>query len=153
MIIEKPKKEDLDEINKIARQVHLQHVGYRPDIYVDVPQVILPERYLELLEKSQIFVCRDEGSIVGYLTTTVGEHRTINGFVPRKNLLVEAIGVTQECRSEGVGSRLMDFAIEMAKREKCTEIELTVSPENERAIKFYEKHGMRVKNIKYMKKV
>jgi len=47
----------------------------------------------------------------------------------------------------------MKKALEYAKENNCTDVRLTVNEENEKAIKLYEKLGMKVRNIAYTMKI
>ena len=47
----------------------------------------------------------------------------------------------------------MQHIIKLGKKECYTDIQLTVNEENTKAIKFYEKLGMRIKNISYSMKI
>ena len=43
----------------------------------------------------------------------------------------------------------MEHILGVTRKYKCTDIDLTVNQENLTAINFYEKLGMKIKNIKY----
>ena len=71
----------------------------------------------------------------------------------RKILHIDAIGIDEKYRRNGVGTQLINYIIDLAKKEKCTDLQLSVNEENTEAIKLYEKIGMRVKNISYSMKI
>ena len=148
MIIEKPKKEDFNEINVITNEIHEQHVAYRPDIFKSVATPILQDYYNEMIDNNEIYISKEENIITGYIIVKIIEKNN-NGFFSRKILLIDNLATKQGHQGKGIGTQLMNYAIELARKEKCTDIELTVSPENTNAIKFYEKFGMKVRNIKY----
>ena len=68
-------------------------------------------------------------------------------------MTIEAIGVDSNYQNKGIGKQLMDYVISIAKEQGCNTVALTVNKENITAIKFYEKLGMRVKNISYSMKI
>lgn len=152
MKIEIPKKEELEEVNKIARQVHELHVGWRPDIFKSVHYVIEKERFESLIEDKKIYVMRDEDKIVGYVTIEIKE-RNSTGMHYRKILDLDAICIDNNYRGKGLGTELINYIIDLGKKEKCTDLYLSVNEENTDAIKLYEKIGMRVKNISYSMKI
>lgn len=86
--------------------------------------------------------------ILGYIALKVLEK---NSYVTynHKTLLVDMLVVDKNHHNKGIGQTLMNFAKDKAKELHCTALELTVSPENIAAIKFYEKQNMKQKTIKY----
>ena len=67
----------------------------------------------------------------------------------RKLLSIDTLCVDKDFRGQGIGTKMLEFA----KEQNCTDIYLTVNPNNENAIKVYEKFGMRVHNLSYMMKL
>ena len=152
MKIEVPKIADWKEVNKIARQVHEMHVAWRPDIFVSVDDVIEKEHYEILIENEDIYIIKEAETIVGYAMLERKE-RKVHGMHYRKIINIEAIAVDEKYRGKGYGTALINYIIDVAKKENCTDLYLTVNEENEDAIKLYEKIGMRVRNIAYSMKI
>lgn len=152
MIIEVPKIEEWKEVNKIAKQVHEMHVAWRPDIFVSVEDVIEKERYEMLIRTENIYIIRENEIIVGYAMLERKE-REAHGLHYRKIINIEAIAVDENYRGKGYGTTLIKYIIDIAKKEKYTDLYLTVNEENEDAIKLYEKIGMKVRNIAYSMKI
>ena len=155
MEIEKPIIEDFDEINVIAKEVHDLHVEFRPDIFKQAEKPISQDYFNSLLANNQLYVAKENNRIVGYIIINPKESDgfTEDFYIKCKTIIVEALGVKKEYKSKGIGTQLMKFVIDYVKRNGYTDIELTVSSENTDAIKFYEKLGMRPKNIKYQMRV
>ena len=147
-----PKIEDWKEVNKIAKQVHELHVAWRPDIFVSVEDVIEKERYKILIEAKDIYIIKEGEIIVGYATIERKE-RDVHGMHYRKIINLEAIAIDENYRGKGYGTALINYIIDLAKKENCTDLYLTVNEENEDAIKLYERVGMRVRNISYSMKI
>lgn len=152
MIIEVPKIEEWKEVNKIAKQVHEMHVAWRPDIFVSVEDVIEKERYEMLIRTENIYIIRENEIIVGYAMLERKE-REAHGLHYRKIINIEAIAVDENYRGKGYGTTLIKYIIDIAKKEKYTDLYLTVNEENEDAINLYEKIGMKVRNIAYSMKI
>ncbi len=147
-----PKMEKQKEINELAKQVHKLHVNWRPDIFLDVEEVISKERLKTLLEENSIYVAKIEEKIVGYIIINIIEKK--NSFMRYRKLLnVDTLCVDKNYRGKGIGTKMLKFAKELGRKNNCTDIYLTVNPENERAIKVYENFGMRVKGISYMMEI
>ena len=153
MNIELAKKEELKEINKIAKQVHDLHVKWRPDIFKEVDEPISEEMFQEMLLLQEIYVAKEEGKIVAYANIKIKEANNMPGYDYRKILNLEAIGVDEQYRNKGIGTQLIEYIINIGKQQGCTDFVLTVNEENVNAIKCYEKIGMRVRNIKYSMKI
>ncbi len=106
------------------------------------------------MENSGLYVAKENEITIGYVIIKRKDNSYSDDFyLANKTLLIEVLGIKSEYIYKGVGTEIMNFIIKLARKENYTDIELTVSPENARAIKFYEKLGMRVKNIKYQMKV
>jgi len=58
-----------------------------------------------------------------------------------KRLYLEDLIVTEKARGAGVGKKLLDRTVKIAKENNCTGVMWQVLDWNEPAIKFYEKYG------------
>ena len=148
MIIEIPKIVDYIEINNLAKQVHRLHVKWRPDLYLDIDEVIKKEDLKEKIQSNEIIVAKMQNNIVGYVTFNIQEkNNPIMRY--RKQLQIEAICVDENNRCKGIGTELLKHLKNIAKEKNCTDMYLTVNEENINAIKLYEKFGFKVKSIAY----
>lgn len=152
MKIEIPQIKDYDDVNRLAIQVHELHVGWRPDLFISVDEVISREYFNELISNKNIFVAKLEEEIVGYIIFNIRE-KSVTGMRYRKQLNIDAICVDEKRRGNGIGIQILNFIKEVAKENNCTDLYLTVNEENVNAIKIYEKFGMKVKNIAYSMKI
>jgi len=148
MIIEIPKKEEYEKVNSLAHQVHELHVGWRPDLFTSVDEVIDKENYIEMINNEQIYIAKLDSEIVGYMVIKIKEKEN-HAMRYRKQLDIEAMCVDEKHRGKGIGTSLLNYAKEIAINNNCTDMYLTVNEENTNAIKTYEKFGMRVRNIAY----
>ena len=147
-----PKIENQVEINNLAKQVHKLHVNWNSDIFLDVEQVIPIERLEKLLETESIYIARLENKIVGYIIIDIKEKD--NGLMRyRKILSIDTLCIDEKCRRQGIGTKMLEFAKRLGKEKNCTDMHLTVNPNNKNAIKVYENFGMKVNNISYMMKL
>lgn len=148
MIIEIPKITDYIEINNLAKQVHRLHVKWRPDLYLDIDEVIKKEDLKEKIQSNEIIVAKMQNNIVGYVTFNIQEkNNPIMRY--RKQLQIEAICVDENNRCKCIGTELLKHLKNIAKEKNCTDMYLTVNEENINAIKLYEKFGFKVKSIAY----
>ena len=147
-----PKIENQVEINNLAKQVHKLHVNWNPDMFLDIEQVIPIERLKKLLETESIYIAKIENKIVGYIIIDVKEKD--NGFIRyRKILSINTLCIDEKFRGQGIGTKMLEFAKRLGKEKNCTDMHLTVNPNNKNEIKVYENFGMKVHNISYMMKL
>ena len=147
-----PKIENQVEINNLAKQVHKLHVNWNSDMFLDVEQVIPIERLEKLLKTESIYIARLENKIVGYIIIDIKEKD--NGFMRyRKILSIDTLCIDEKFKRQGIGTKMLEFAKRLGKQKNCTDMHLTVNPNNKNAIKVYENFGMKVNNISYMMKL
>lgn len=152
MNIEIPIIEDLFAIDKIAVQVHECHVAWRPDIFEHTNSILTKEELEDLISNQNIFVIKKDKKILGYILLSRNEGKK-NGYRYRKQLNIDAMGVLEEYRNQGIGTKLLEFIKEYAKDNNFTDLRLTVNEENENARHLYEKMGFKIKNIAYTLKL
>jgi ribosomal protein S18 acetylase RimI-like enzyme len=154
MEIRIPNINEYEIVNDLAVQVHELHVGWRPDLFNSVDEVITMDEFTELIQNKEIYVSVIDNKVVGYIVFCIVEKKNINPkFRYRKQLNVDAMCVDEKYRGKGIGTELLNFVEQIARDNQCTDIYLTVNEENVGAIKTYENFGMRVKNIAYSKRL
>ena len=127
VIIRKARKEDFRQVHELITQVHSLHVKERSDIYKDINPLCI-ESFIEKLSKDTNI----------YLVAVVEN---------------KIIGVDENNRKNGIGKKLYNKIIEIAKEINIDSIELMVWGFNKNAIKFYESLGMNIKNLRFEQKV
>ncbi|MBQ2873266.1 MAG: GNAT family N-acetyltransferase [Bacilli bacterium] len=154
MIIRIPNINEHEIVNNLAVQVHELHVGWRPDLFNSVDEVITLDEFTELIQNKEIYVSVIDNKVVGYIVFCIVEKISQNNkFRYRKQLNVDAMCVDENYRGKGIGTALLNFIEKIAVNNECTDMYLTVNKENVGAIKIYENFGMRVKNIAYSKRL
>lgn len=140
------------EINELAKQVHKLHVNWNPDLFLDVDEVIPMDRLKNLLDSNSIYVAKIHNKIIGYIIIDIKEKN--NGFIRyRKLLTIDTLCIDKDFRGQGIGTKMLEFAKKLGKEQNCTDLHLTVNPNNENAIKVYENFGMKIHNLSYMMKL
>ena len=84
-----------------------------------------------------ILVARDDEKILGMINLLFTESTALGSKVAN----LEDMVVLAKSRGEGIGSKLMDYAISVAKKEGCKRITLLTDIENTKAQSFYQKKG------------
>lgn len=150
--VEIPQVSDLEIIDKIALQVHDCHVKWRPDIFEHTDYIFKEEDLKNLIQEENIFVAKLDKQIVGYILLSKRENKK-NGYKYRKELDIDAMGVLDTYRNQGIGYELLEYIKKYAKEHNYTDLRLTVNEENENARHLYEKVGFKIKNIAYSMKI
>ena len=143
---------DWGEINRISGQVAALHTSWRPDLF-RTAEISYPKEVLEeLIKERSIFVAKLNGTIVGYTAFWTWE---TNGTcsVPRKVLSINDFCVDETARNHGIGTKMMQELRILAKAFGCTDLQLTVYPQNDAAVAFYQKCGFTIKSIDMQRKV
>lgn len=144
---------DLAAVNRLARQVHGLHVSWRPDIFrMPEGEIYSEERFLEAVRARQVYVAKLGGTVVGYALIKFKERDNAN-LVPRKSLLLEELCVDEAFRGHGLGTDLMEDIYALAKAFGCDDMQLSVYPQNDEAVGFYQKCGFTIRSIDMQRKV
>ena len=154
IIIRKAKPNDFSGVHKLIMQVHKLHVSKRNDIYKDIDPMNFEEFKTELSNSNNIYLIAEfENEIVGICFSQIKEILNNKIIKNRKFLHIEDICVDENYQKKGIGKKLYNQILELAKEKNIDDIELMVWGFNENAIKFYENLGMSIKNLKFEQKI
>ena len=107
------------------------------ELYFNSAQVAL-----ELADDSDNFFFYEEDGIVkGYMRINAKHICPLDSFQNQKCIELVRLYVLKEFHGTGVANKLMDFAIDFARKNDFTVMYLSVWEYNFRARGFYEKHG------------
>ncbi len=144
--------EDQEAVNRLAAQVHSMYTTWRPDLY-EMPRVLYDDEvFARVRQNRQLYVATMDGTVVGY---TLLSKRPISGpgLVKRTVMSVESFCVEESCRNQGVGTRMMEDIRALARAFGCTDLQLSVYPQNDEAVGFYQKCGFAIRCIEMQRKV
>ena len=151
-MLELARLSDRESINAMAREVHAMHVAWRPDIY-EMPEELYPaQRMEEGIRSRTLYVAKIDGLTVGYVSLKIREMAG-PGLVSRKIMLVDELCVEEAVRNQGIGSEIMAEVRILAKAFGCTDLQLSVYPQNDAAVAFYQKCGFMIQSISMQRKV
>ena len=139
-------------INALARQVHEMHVAWRPDIFRMPEELYTEERFLDCIRHRQLYVAKLNGIVAGFVLLKIKEYDS-PGHVRRKVMVVDEICVEKALRGHGIGTRMMEEVHALAKAFGCTDLQLSVYPQNDDAVGFYQKCGFTIRSIDMQRKV
>lgn len=151
-MLELARPSDREVINAMSRQVHAMHVSWRPDIYEMCPELYTDERMAEAIQSRSLYVARIGGMVVGYVLLKM---RDIDwsGMAKRKVMLVDEFCVEETVRNQGIGTEMMAEVRVLAKAFGCTDLQLSVYPQNDAAVAFYQKCGFMIQSITMQSKI
>ena len=146
MCIRKATKADIPQLLDLLSQILLVHHQARPNIFKEKGKKY-SEQDLETLmaqEHTPIFIYENEdGQILGHLFVTIKEGSENPVLRPIKTLFIEDLCVDQVARGQKIGDQLYQFAVNYAKEIGCYNLTLNVWNDNEGALRFYQRQGMK----------
>jgi len=109
-----------------------------------------PEKFrisLEQMKEEQahfrcLVVENETEEIIGFATTFIAWYSWIG-----KSMYLDDLYIIEKYRDNGLGSKLIDEVIAMAKQENCKKVKWQVSKWNKNAIEFYKKKGAEIDQV------
>ena len=149
MIIRPAEEKDIPGILALLQQVGQVHHQIRPDIFRSGAQKYDAAALSELLKNATrpIFVACEDRCVQGYCFCIHKSCKDHPVFLDRRELYIDDLCVDEGCRGSGVAKALYDHVQDYAKETGCNVITLNVWCGNKRAQRFYEKMGMKQRNI------
>ena len=149
MEIRRAKKEDLEGVGKLLRQVLEVHHKGRPDIFNGGVKKYTDEETLRIFEneKTPVFVAVEDDAVLGYAFCIDQQITDIHILTDIRTLYIDDLCVDETIRGKGIGKALYDFVVAYAKKEGYYNLTLNVWACNESALRFYEKMGLMPQKI------
>jgi GNAT superfamily N-acetyltransferase len=134
VVIEPATEADLDELSEMLGELFAQESDFRPNKDKQLRGLRL---IFEQPSRGRVFVLRRNGAIVGMINLLFTISTAEGGFV----ILLEDVVVHTQYQGQGYGHKLLEHAIDFAKKKNFLRITLlTDRPENV-AQAFFRKHG------------
>lgn len=86
----------------------------------------------------RVYVAQSEGKIIGSFSLLILDQLGHNG---QPSGIVESVVVESACRGQGVGKRMMHFAMDRCRKEGCYKLALSSNVKRTAAHAFYESLG------------
>ena len=145
-MLELARPADRAAVNALADQVHAMHVSWRPDLFEPTPERYDAQRFIEAVQNRELYVAKLDDAIVGYVLLKI-RHYDAPGLVRRKVMVLDEICVDNAFRRQGIGTAVMTDVKALARAFGCTDLQLGVYPQNDGAVTFYQKCGLRIRSI------
>ena len=132
MIIREVKDSDLHGLLKLYTHLHNNPVPSESDSLAKLWNQIISDK------KHHIIVAEIDGKIVSSCVCVIIPNLTHNQF---PYALIENVVTHEGYRGNGYATACLDFAKELAKKEKCYKIMLMTGSKQESTLQFYERDG------------
>ena len=140
---------DIPGMIELLKQVGQVHHDIRPDLFRDGAQKYSPADLEALLRDPSrpILIADMEGTVAGYCFCILQVTENNPVLCDRKVLYIDDLCVDEASRGTGIAAALYSRALELAKELGCHSVTLNVWCGNDRALRFYEKCGMKPQKI------
>ncbi len=149
MNIRRAESRDIPGMIALLHQVGDVHHHIRPDIFRRGALKYTPAQLEELLKDDgkPIFVCDDGGFVAGYCFCVLKAFRDHETFTDRTEFYIDDLCVDEGRRKQGIATALFDHTVAYARQHRYDAVTLNVWCGNDGAMKFYEKAGLKNRNI------
>lgn len=147
------RKATIEDVNEIAKlydmaidyeDAHIKYTSWQKGIYPTADTAKLG------VKNDSMYVLEGGNKLLAAViidNRQPPEYRNISWGVTAKQsavMVIHTLCVHPECSGLGIGSAIVDFAKELAKKTKCLAIRLNTTSRNTLAIRLYEKNGFSV---------
>ena len=149
MTIQLAAKTHIPALIRLLQQVGQVHHDIRPDIFPAGTQKYDEHQLLEVLadEDRPVFVALEGGAVTGYCFCKIKDFPESSCACPRREFYIDDLCVDENCRNRGIATALYRHAEAYARQLGAHSLTLNVWCGNESALRFYEKMGMKPRNI------
>ena len=150
MRIRNAEKKDITGVLNLLKQVLELHAAIRPDIFIPGTTKYTEKELLEIFSDNhrRTYVAVDENdNVLGYAFCIIREQPNSNNMVPFTSFFIDDLCVDGSVRGRHIGRELFEYVRQEAKNLGCYEITLNVWEGNNNEKSFYEKIGMKPKEI------
>ncbi len=138
ILVRVAKPEDSKEVYNLLRIIADLHREGRPDMFPNlISKYTVEELELRFAKDNHgVFVAVDDNHVLGYVFCDIIKEGNC------LTLYVDDLCVSPRARKKGIGSMLMDKAVEHGRKSNCSQLMLNVWEFNSSAVDFYEKYGL-----------
>lgn len=156
MNIRKALVDDTDLIVGLLQAVQSVHVAGKPDVFkpIEMGQPLRDIMYGHLIDADTTAFIAEVGDVpVGYVLLMIRRRDPHPFMHAMQHILIDQISVNPEYRGQGIGKALMEQVYTFAREQCIDHVALSVWSFNEAAIRFYEREGFGVYNVRMEKRL
>lgn len=141
ILIRRATRDDVDRIVRMAN-----HGGPEGKPRKNLPEV-LPDAYFKAFAnidadpQQLLMVAEHDGVVIGTFQMTYLMYLTAGG---PEDCQIESVHITEAWRGHGIGTEMMEWAIDHAKKRGCRRVQLTTNKKRKDAHRFYERLGFQL---------
>lgn len=150
MTIRRAEQKDIEGISRLLLQVCQVHHQGRPDLFRAGGRKYTEDELKNMIpdDDRPIFVAvSEEEQILGYAFCVLQCHARDTAFMDIQTLYIDDLCVDEDIRGQHIGMELYRYVLTFARETGCYNVTLNVWTENQGAMKFYEKCGMKPQKI------
>ncbi|NNF99449.1 MAG: GNAT family N-acetyltransferase [Desulfobacteraceae bacterium] len=121
------------------------HTELLPDIFQVAVPIMTHQWYDGIIEnpRKKLYIAEKKGKAVGLILMVLKSNPKDSIFARRNYIFIDEIMVTESCRGQGIGRKLMALARKWAKEKKVRIIELNTWEKSAKARQFYDTMGFK----------
>ena len=142
MVVRKARKDEVEILQNLNSELFADNSKYDPDLNLDWTQSEADKKYFTKILNNLDAICliaEEKSKPVGYLTAAPKEM----DWRLSKYLEIENMVVSTHHRSKGIGKKLMEKCLKLAKKRGYQKAYVTSYWDNIKATKFYETNGFK----------
>lgn len=141
------------EYYKAYQEMHIDDY-LLPISYELMPESVLVSQFDESLQENFFFyVAEDNGRVIAYIFAEIKPLDYPDLYTVKELGNIDSLVVSEDWRGKGVGTELIQRAIEWFKSKDVSACTIGVMIENKEALALYEKLGFQIGNMKLWKKL
>lgn len=142
-------EKDIPGMIALLQQVGEVHHQIRPDLFRAGAQKYDETALLALLadEMRPIFIAEEEGTVAGYCFCILQVTENDPVLCDRRVIYIDDLCVDETVRGKGVAKALYDAVLAYGRENRFDAVTLNVWCGNDRAMRFYEKVGMKPQKV------
>ena len=94
-----------------------------------------------------IYVAEIDNKIAGTFSLAIMDNLAHKGS---KSGLIESVVVSQSLQGQGIGKKMMQFAVELCREKSCYKVSLSSSLKRQNAHEFYKKLGFKIHGYSFL---
>ena len=143
MYFRRARIDDAHQIIILLNQVLAVHNKIRPDIFLPSGSKYTTSQLEEIIsnDNTPIFVAEDDNQIIAYAFCVINSIKSSTFMRDMKSLYIDDLCVLDGYRKQGIGGKVLDYVLDLARENGVEQITLNVWQGNEPAISFYKDRG------------
>lgn len=139
--IRKADEADIEALKILYRELESDAVRFQPEHFVMGNRDADFFNAVFKSDNQDILVVEMDGKVVGFAHVILLEQKKVPCLKPEKVVYLQDLVVTENCRSRGIGTKLIKACREYGKAGGADFMRTQVFPQNIRGMQFYERQG------------